>query len=126
MRVFMIGGTGLLGSEAARVLLSRGHEVISLALPPLPEGSNLPPGMDLRLGDYTAMADDALRGLMQDFGLPTAIPAGLEPDALLAHMRLDKKNIAGRLRLVLWRGIGRAEVVSDVDEAAVLAVLGEG
>ena len=69
---------------------------------------------------------DTLRGLMQDFGLPTAIPAGLEPDALLAHMRLDKKNIAGRLRLVLWRGIGRAEVVSDVDEAAVLAVLGEG
>ena len=43
--------------------------------------------------------------------------------ALLARMRLDKKNIAGRLRLVLWRGIGQAEVVPDVDEAAVLDVL---
>ncbi len=78
------------------------------------------------LGMAPAEDTDTLRGLLQDFGLPTAIPAGLEPDALLAHMRLDKKNIAGRLRLVLWRGIGRAEVVSDVDEAAVLAVLGEG
>jgi 3-dehydroquinate synthase len=38
-------------------------------------------------------------------------------------MRLDKKNVGGRLRLVLWRGIGRAEVVADVDEAAIRSVL---
>ena len=43
--------------------------------------------------------------------------------SVLARMRLDKKNLAGRLRLVLWRGIGRAEVVPDVDESAVLDVL---
>ena len=43
MKVFMIGGTGLLGSEAAKVLIARGHEVISIALPPLPEGAVLPP-----------------------------------------------------------------------------------
>ena len=29
MKVFMIGGTGLLGSEAAKVLIERGHEVIA-------------------------------------------------------------------------------------------------
>jgi 3-dehydroquinate synthase len=38
-------------------------------------------------------------------------------------MRLDKKNVSGRLRLILWRGIGQAEIVSDVDEAAVREVL---
>ena len=43
MKVFMIGGTGLLGSEAARELIRRGHEVSSLALPPLPTGAMLPP-----------------------------------------------------------------------------------
>ncbi len=69
---------------------------------------------------------EALRTLLLAYGLPVTIPAGLDPEALLAHMRLDKKNIAGRLRLVLWRGIGRAEVVPDVDEAAVLAVLRQG
>ena len=36
MKVFMIGGTGLLGSEAAKELIARGHEVESVALPPLP------------------------------------------------------------------------------------------
>lgn len=34
MNVFMIGGTGLLGSEAARELIKRGHSVTSMALPP--------------------------------------------------------------------------------------------
>jgi 3-dehydroquinate synthase len=38
-------------------------------------------------------------------------------------MRLDKKNLAGTLRLILWRGVGRAEIVGGVDETAVLAVL---
>jgi 3-dehydroquinate synthase len=39
-------------------------------------------------------------------------------------MRLDKKALGGRMRLVLWRGIGRAEVVDGVPEADILAVLG--
>ena len=66
---------------------------------------------------------DQLAALLQAFELPTAIPPGLAPEALLGRMRLDKKNLAGRLRLVLWRGIGQAEVVPEVDEARVLAVL---
>jgi 3-dehydroquinate synthase len=40
-------------------------------------------------------------------------------------MRLDKKNIAGTLRLILWRGIGRAEIVTGVDEDEVSVVLRE-
>ncbi|HEY5972533.1 MAG TPA: 3-dehydroquinate synthase [Pseudoxanthomonas sp.] len=80
-----------------------------------------------RLSAALGMADPAdaerLAALLRDYGLPTSIPDGLAPDALLAHMRLDKKNLAGCLRLVLWRGIGRAEVVDDVDENHVLAVL---
>ncbi|WP_369937144.1 3-dehydroquinate synthase [Xanthomonas tesorieronis] len=79
--------------------------------------------LSAQLGMATAQDSERLRALLTDYGLPTALPAGLAPHALLARMRLDKKNIAGRLRLVLWRGIGRAEVVPDVDEAAVLAVL---
>ncbi|MBD9367443.1 3-dehydroquinate synthase [Xanthomonas sp. XNM01] len=69
---------------------------------------------------------DRLEALLAAFELPTRIPAGLAPQALLERMRLDKKNLAGRLRLVLWRGIGRAEVVPDVDEAAVLGILARG
>lgn len=75
------------------------------------------------LGMAPAGDADRLETLLTAYGLPTRIPAGLAPEALLARMRLDKKNLAGRLRLVLWRGLGQAEVVPDVDEARVLAAL---
>ncbi len=65
MKVFMIGGTGLLGSEAARVLIERGHEVVSVALPPLPTGAVLPPEMKIEYGNYLEMSDDDIRGYMQ-------------------------------------------------------------
>jgi 3-dehydroquinate synthase len=38
-------------------------------------------------------------------------------------MQLDKKNTAGRLRLILWGGLGRAQIVDDVDAAQVRATL---
>ena len=57
------------------------------------------------------------------FGLPTTVPPGLDAGALVARMRLDKKAAAGRLRFVLWRGPGHAEVVGDVAEDAVSAAL---
>lgn len=61
MKVFMIGGTGLLGSEAAKELIARGHEVSSLALPPLPQGAVLPPEMEIEYGNYLEMTDDELK-----------------------------------------------------------------
>ncbi len=78
------------------------------------------------LGMADAADSETLRQLLQAYGLPTEIPQGLAPEVLLGHMRLDKKNLAGRLRLVLWRGIGQAEVVAGVDESAVLDVLRQG
>ncbi|MGN0256699.1 MAG: NAD-dependent epimerase/dehydratase family protein, partial [Chordicoccus sp.] len=61
MKVFMIGGTGLLGSEAAKVLIERGHEVTAMALPPLPQGAVLPPEMKIEYGNYLEMSDNELR-----------------------------------------------------------------
>ena len=78
------------------------------------------------LGMAPATDTARLETLLAACGLPVRIPAGLAPRALLARMRLDKKNVAGRLRLVLWRGLGQAEVVPDVDETRVLAVLAGG
>ncbi|HEX3896070.1 MAG TPA: 3-dehydroquinate synthase [Rudaea sp.] len=66
---------------------------------------------------------DRLRTLLRTFGLPTDIPGSLDIEAVIAAMRLDKKNISGRLRLILWRGIGRAEIVGDVAEDDIRGVL---
>jgi len=76
-----------------------------------------------RLGMSEAGDTERLHRLLETLGLPTAVPAGMDPAQLLALMRLDKKNLAGTLRLILWRGIGRAEIVSGVGEADVMAVL---
>lgn len=61
MKVFMIGGTGLLGSEAARQLIAKGHEVTALALPPVPAGAELPPKMQITFGSYMDLSDDEIR-----------------------------------------------------------------
>jgi dihydroflavonol-4-reductase len=65
MKVFMIGGTGLLGSEAAAELIRRGHGVKTLALPPLPPGAPLPAAMEIELGNYVAMTDAELAERMR-------------------------------------------------------------
>ncbi|GAA0707706.1 3-dehydroquinate synthase [Dokdonella soli] len=74
------------------------------------------------LGRAPRVDAERLATLLAGLGLPVA-PPRCDPDRLIAHMRLDKKNLGGRLRLILWRGIGRAEIVADVDEAAIHAVL---
>lgn len=82
--------------------------------------------LSARLGLASGEATERLRDLLVAYGLPVTIPRGLAPEALLARMRLDKKNQAGRLRLVLWRGIGQAEILPDVEESRVLDALAGG
>ncbi|MGN6790481.1 MAG: 3-dehydroquinate synthase [Rhodanobacteraceae bacterium] len=79
--------------------------------------------LSTRLGVADAADTERLRALLERFELPAVIPDGLAADALLARMRLDKKNRAGTLRLILWRGIGHAEIVGNIDPDAVRAVL---
>lgn len=61
MKIFMVGGTGLLGSEGAKEMIRRGHAVTSVALPPVPAGAALPPEMALEFGSYMDMNDDDLK-----------------------------------------------------------------
>ena len=81
--------------------------------------------LSARIGMAGDADADALCRLLECFGRPVAVPRGLDPVALVARMRLDKKALAGGLRFVLWDGPGRARVVADVPEDAVLEVLRE-
>ena len=64
-----------------------------------------------------------LRALLMRFGLPVGLPSGLDAEAVVAKMRLDKKAAAGRLRLILWQGVGRAFIAEDVDAEALTGFL---
>jgi len=61
--------------------------------------------------------------LLTRFGLPTKVPAGLDATRLLAAMRLDKKAISGQVRLILWRGLGAAEIIDGIADLDVLNTL---
>ena len=65
MKVFMVGGTGLLGEKAANILIERGHEVVSVALPPVPVGAPIPKKMDLHLCDVNYLSDEEVLKLMK-------------------------------------------------------------
>ncbi len=66
MKICMIGGTGLLGCEAAKQMIAKGHQVSTVALPPLPEGAPIPEEMEIIFKDINKASDaeleDWLRG----------------------------------------------------------------
>ena len=65
MNVFMIGGTGLLGCEAAKQLIAHGHKVTSVALPPLPEGAPIPKEMEIIFGDINKRSDEEVEEMLK-------------------------------------------------------------
>lgn len=65
MKVFMIGGTGLLGSAAAQIFIDRGHQVKSVALPPLPEGAPIPEEMEIIFKNINDATDDEVREMLK-------------------------------------------------------------
>ena len=65
MNIFMIGGTGLLGCEAAHQLIKKGHKVTSVALPPLPEGAPIPEEMQIEFGDINKRSDEEILEMLK-------------------------------------------------------------
>lgn len=78
-----------------------------------------------RLGRIDKATADRQTALLQALGLPTRLPDAvqLKPDDVLDRMRLDKKTIGGRLRFVLPTRLGHVELVENVAENDVRAVL---
>ncbi len=75
-----------------------------------------------RLGWIGAEVTERVARLLAQLGLPIETPA-LDPALLLQAMRRDKKNRGGKLRFVLPRAIGSAELTDMAGEADVAAVL---
>jgi len=60
---------------------------------------------------------------LRTIGLPTALPAGMEAEAVARHMQTDKKAKSGRPRFVLLRELGQPIYGVEADAAAVLRAL---
>ncbi|WP_159015484.1 3-dehydroquinate synthase [Cognatiluteimonas profundi] len=120
--------------QGERALLNFGHTFAHAieaeqAYDGLNHGEAVAVGMVLaaRLSTVAGMAPPAdaerLRDLLVRLGLPVTRPAGLQPQALLARMRLDKKADAAGLRFILWDALGAARIVGDIRDEDVLQVL---
>ena len=79
----------------------------------------------VRLGLIDSSATDRQTALLSLFGLPTQLPTDWphSNDAVIDRMKLDKKTVGGQLRFVLPKRLGHVEVVRDVSESVVRAVL---
>ncbi|WP_413736734.1 3-dehydroquinate synthase [Sodalis sp. RH21] len=78
-----------------------------------------------RLGQFHADDIQRVNALLIRAGLPVTGPEEMQPEDYLPHMMRDKKVISGRLRLVLPRGLGQAEVRADVSNDIVLASIAD-
>ncbi|SHO52483.1 NAD-dependent epimerase/dehydratase family protein [Anaerocolumna xylanovorans] len=118
MKVFMIGGTGLLGLEGAKELIRRGHEVSSIALPPIPEGVSLPPGMKLFFGNYMELTDEEIRNFMkgcEGFVFAAGVDERVEGPAPIydTFYRYNIKPLERLLRIAKEVGVKHAVVLGS-------------
>ncbi|MBV8651118.1 MAG: 3-dehydroquinate synthase, partial [Alphaproteobacteria bacterium] len=85
--------------------------------------------LSVRLGFCPPTDATRARNHLARAKLPTEIPRpngrAFTADALIGHMRKDKKVSGGRITLILARGIGEAFVTSEVPESEIGAFLTE-
>jgi 3-dehydroquinate synthase len=74
------------------------------------------------LGDLTSRDCERIEALLASAGLPTAAP-GIELDALLERMQLDKKATRSGLKLIMLKSIGEATVTAAPTGPALRRVL---
>lgn len=79
-----------------------------------------------RLGWLSQADVERVRVLLQRAALPVVAPGELAVEDFLRHMAVDKKNVDGRLRLVLLRALGQAVVTDAADPALLRETLAAG
>ncbi|PHS72758.1 MAG: 3-dehydroquinate synthase [Cycloclasticus sp.] len=66
---------------------------------------------------------DRLSSLCAKAGLPVHKPKKMQPHDFIKHMKLDKKNVTGSIRLVLLKSIGEAVLFECKDNALISKII---
>jgi len=79
--------------------------------------------VSVRQGCCDRASFERIRRLISKAGLPTEIPARIEPQELIKRMETDKKSAEGKIKFVLCEGIGKTKfhLLSPSEIAAALA-----
>ncbi|MGZ8215715.1 3-dehydroquinate synthase [Methylomagnum sp.] len=76
-----------------------------------------------RLGWLSEADVDRIVAILQRARLPVTPPPSLDADSYLEHMAVDKKNLEGKLRLILLEKIGKATLPMTVEIGPLRATL---
>jgi 3-dehydroquinate synthase len=76
-----------------------------------------------RLGWLSQVEVTRVLAVLDAAGLPLSAPADMGVEDFLARMRLDKKNLDGRLRLILLHTLGEAFVHDDTPPETLAALI---
>ncbi|MFQ4142946.1 3-dehydroquinate synthase [Chlorogloeopsis sp. ULAP02] len=77
----------------------------------------------VELGMWTQQETERQNALIKKAGLPTKLPAGLDIEATIEALQIDKKVKAGKVRFVLPTQIGAVKVTDQVPSDTIRQVL---
>lgn len=60
-----------------------------------------------------------IKALIDSYGLQSEMPSGIDVNALMSSMQLDKKAIAGELRFILPEKIGKVRIHKGIDTETI-------
>lgn len=89
-------------------------------------GINMAAELSLKLGYLTEEEREYVSDVLRRFQLPLRSERYFPTNELLATMRLDKKNMDGDIRFVLFESIGKALIRGGVDEALIKMAIETG
>jgi 3-dehydroquinate synthase len=86
-------------------------------------GTCLAADLSRRLGRLNSQEVERIIAIFKSARLPVLIPEQMSSERFLELMAVDKKNIDGKIRLILLEAIGKASLPINVDQAQLLATL---
>lgn len=81
--------------------------------------------LSFRHGWISAEERQRIKDILLKAKLPVHAPEEITTNEFIQHMSVDKKVLAGKLRFILMKGIGKSFITEDIQHALLLDMLNE-
>ena len=68
---------------------------------------------------------ERIKNILKNLGLPTILPINIDTTAMVKTILLDKKNIEGKIRMVIPESIGKMKINFEISEENLKGILNE-